>query len=73
MNIAALRAILQGEHGAARYRPFEGEWPCQLNSRRHDFSLEPTGPTMLDRLKENGFLMFFYWQDLHYLCSPWHD
>jgi len=51
------REILQGEHGVARViaRPFEGEWPYQRTSRRHDFSLEPTGPTMLDRLKENGF------------------
>ena len=51
------REILQGEHGVARViaRPFEGEWSYQRTSRRHDFSLEPTGPTMLDRLKENGF------------------
>ena len=51
------REILQGEHGVARViaRPFEGEWPYHRTSRRHDFSLEPTGPTMLDRLKENGF------------------
>lgn len=51
------REILQGEHGVARViaRPFEGGWPYQRTSRRHDFSLEPTGPTMLDRLKENGF------------------
>ena len=51
------REILQGEHGVARViaRPFEGKWPYQRTSRRHDFSLEPTGPTMLDRLKENGF------------------
>ena len=51
------REILQGEHGVARViaRPFEGEWPYQRTSRRHDSSLEPTGPTMLDRLKENGF------------------
>ena len=51
------REILQGEHGVARViaRPFEGEWPYRRTSRRHDFSLEPTGPTMLDCLKENGF------------------
>ena len=51
------REILQGEHGVARViaRPVEGEWPYQRTSRRHDFSLEPTGTTMLDRLKENGF------------------
>ena len=46
------REILQGEHGVARViaRPFEGEWPYQRTSRRHDFSLEPTGTTMLDVL-----------------------
>ena len=33
------REILQGEHGVARViaRPFEGEWPYQRTSRRHDF------------------------------------
>lgn len=51
------REILQGEHGVARViaRPFEGEWPYHRTSRRHDFSLEPTGITMLDCLKESGF------------------
>lgn len=51
------REILQGKHGVARViaRPFEGEWPYHRTSRRHDFSLEPTGITMLDRLKESGF------------------
>ncbi len=50
------RAQLQGEHGVARViaRPFEGQWPYQRTERRHDFSLEPTGTTMLDRLKEEG-------------------
>ncbi len=51
------RAQLQGEHGVGRViaRPFEGEWPYTRTARRHDFSLEPTGTTMLDRLKEEGF------------------
>lgn len=51
------REILQGKHGVARViaRPFEGEWPYHRTSRRHDFSLEPTGTTMLDRLKASGF------------------
>lgn len=51
------RAQLQGEHGVARViaRPFKGEWPYRRTSRRHDFSLEPTGITMLDRLKAEGF------------------
>lgn len=51
------RELLQGEHAMARViaRPFEGEWPYVRTSNRHDFSLEPTGTTMLDRLKEEGF------------------
>ncbi len=51
------RAQLVGEHGVARViaRPFKGEWPYRRTSRRHDFSMEPTGTTMLDRLKEEGF------------------
>ena len=51
------RKILQGKHGVARViaRPFEGEWPYARTSRRHDFSLEPTGTTMLDQLKDHGF------------------
>ena len=51
------REQLQGKHGVGRViaRPFEGEWPYQRTKRRHDFSLEPTGTTMLDRLKEEGF------------------
>ena len=51
------REQLQGRHGVGRViaRPFEGEWPYQRTKRRHDYSLEPTGTTMLDRLKEEGF------------------
>ena len=52
------REILTGEHGVARViaRPYDGEWPSfSRTSRRHDFSLEPTGTTMLDQLKEEGF------------------
>lgn len=50
------RAQLQGAHGVGRViaRPFEGTWPYQRTARRHDFSLEPTGTTMLDVLKEQG-------------------
>lgn len=50
------RRQLQGEHGVGRViaRPFEGEWPYRRTERRHDFSLEPAGTTMLDRLKEEG-------------------
>ncbi len=50
------RAQLQGRHGVGRViaRPFEGEWPYQRTRNRHDFSLEPTGTTMLDALKGQG-------------------
>jgi len=51
------RDILQGEHGVGRViaRPFVGE-PGNFTrtSRRHDFSLEPTGITMLDKIKADG-------------------
>ena len=51
------RKILTGEHGVARViaRPYVGQWPdFERTFNRHDFSLEPTGPTMLDVLKEQG-------------------
>ena len=51
------RDILQGKHGVGRViaRPFIGE-PGNFTrtSRRHDFSLEPTGVTMLDKIKDAG-------------------
>ena len=49
------RRILQGEHGVGRViaRPFTGEYPNYTRTaRRHDFSLEPPAPTLLDHLKE---------------------
>ncbi len=52
------REILTGEHGVARViaRPFVGEpGGFTRTSRRHDFSLEPTGTTMLDVLSDNGY------------------
>lgn len=52
------RNILQGEHGVARViaRPFIGELGAfERTSNRHDFSLEPTGKTMLDALKDADF------------------
>lgn len=52
------REMLKGELAVGRViaRPFKGEYPdFYRTSGRHDFSLEPTGETMLDRLKENGF------------------
>ncbi|MBP5154801.1 MAG: phosphopentomutase [Lachnospiraceae bacterium] len=50
------RRLLQGKHGVGRViaRPFEGEWPYRRTSRRHDFSLEPTGTTLLDCLSGDG-------------------
>ncbi|MCM1186145.1 MAG: phosphopentomutase [Lachnoclostridium sp.] len=53
----AAREILQGEHGVGRViaRPFTGErGKYTRTSKRHDFSILPPGPTMLDRLSENG-------------------
>ncbi len=52
------RGILQGEHGVGRViaRPFEGR-PGQFTRtvRRHDFSLKPPRPTMLDALSAAGY------------------
>ncbi len=51
------RKILQGEHAVGRViaRPFIGSNGNYTRTpRRHDFSLEPTGVTMLDLLKEAG-------------------
>ncbi len=48
------RALLQGEHGVGRViaRPFTGTYPNYTRTpRRHDFSLEATGVTVLDKLK----------------------
>ena len=51
------RDMLVGEHGVGRViaRPFVGE-PGNFTRtvRRHDYSLEPTGTTMLDILKNEG-------------------
>ena len=53
------REIMQGEHGVGRIiaRPFEGEWPYQRTVRRHDYSLQPPRETVLDALKEKGFMV----------------
>jgi len=47
------RELLCGEHAVGRViaRPFGGEWPFVRLSGRHDYSVEPHGETMLDRLK----------------------
>ena len=51
------RDLLTGDLGVGRViaRPFEGEYPFKRTSRRHDFSLEPPKPTVLDELKNNGY------------------
>lgn len=51
------RKILTGEHAVGRViaRPFEGEYPdFRRTANRHDFSLEPPKPTLLDALSDNG-------------------
>lgn len=52
------RGLLQGEHGVGRViaRPFTGtlEKGFVRTPRRHDFSLLPPAPTMLDHLKQAG-------------------
>jgi len=51
------REMLQGEHGVGRViaRPFEGEAGAyRRTARRRDFSMPPTGSTLLDRLSESG-------------------
>lgn len=52
------RALCQGEWGVGRIiaRPFVGECPnFTRTAGRHDFSLAPTGKTMLSQLSEAGF------------------
>ncbi len=51
------REMLCGDLAVGRViaRPFTGEYPFVRTSNRHDFSLAPTGKTVLDELKENGF------------------
>ncbi len=52
------RKMLVGEHGVGRViaRPFVGEYPdFKRTANRRDFSLEPTGKTVLDALVENKF------------------
>lgn len=52
------RNLLTGRHAVARViaRPFLGRPGAYVRTaRRQDFSLKPSGPTILDVLKENGF------------------
>ena len=52
------REQLKGKHGVGRViaRPFlgTGKGAFQRTSNRHDYSLEPPGPTMLDAIKAAG-------------------
>lgn len=51
------REILRGEHGVGRViaRPFKGQWPNFVRTAaRHDYSLAPPSPTMLDALSAAG-------------------
>jgi len=52
------RAMLRGEHGVSRViaRPFAGRPGAFVrdSARRKDYSVAPTGPTLLDRLAEAG-------------------
>ena len=51
------RGLLCGKNGVGRViaRPFKGEYPFTRTENRRDFSLEPTGKTMLDTISENGY------------------
>lgn len=51
------RTIMQGVHGVGRIiaRPFVGTYPnYERTPHRHDFSLDPTGDTVLDALSRAG-------------------
>jgi phosphopentomutase len=51
------RAMLRGEHGVGRViaRPFLGSrGDFRRTGNRRDFSIEPVGPTLLDRTREAG-------------------
>ena len=50
------RALCTGKFGVGRViaRPFTGEWPFVRTAERKDFSLDPTGVTILDKVKEAG-------------------
>ncbi len=55
------RTILRGDYGVGRViaRPFRGEPGSFYRTEgRKDFSIKPIAPTVLDRLKEQGFTVF---------------
>lgn len=53
----AARELLTGKYAVSRViaRPFTGEYPFTRTADRRDFSVEPFGDTMLDKLKRAGF------------------
>ncbi len=55
-----LTHAFDGQHAVGRViaRPFEGKYPFSRTSRRHDYSLTPPAPTMLDYLKNAGLSTF---------------
>lgn len=50
------REILTGENGVGRViaRPFIGEYPYKRTANRHDYSLLPPKPTMVDLIFKSG-------------------
>ncbi len=51
------RELLTGEHGVGRViaRPFVGVWPeFTRTANRHDYSLQPPAPTVLDTIQAAG-------------------
>ena len=50
------RRLLTGKHSVGRViaRPFTGEWPFHRTTNRHDFSLKPPRPTLLQRIVDSG-------------------
>lgn len=51
------RELLTGEHGVGRViaRPFVGAWPeFTRTANRHDYSLQPPAPTVLDAVRAAG-------------------
>ncbi|MDW7656146.1 MAG: phosphopentomutase [Bacillota bacterium] len=56
----AARKIMQGPHAVGRIiaRPFTGQSGAyQRTVNRHDYSLEPFAPTVLDRAKASGYVV----------------
>ena len=50
------RELCTGKYGVGRViaRPFTGEYPYTRTSQRMDFSIDPTGETLLDKVKAAG-------------------